>query len=111
MCSGERSSSANGAMLARAAAASGWPISSSRVLSDWTINGPSVTGWSFATVGASVHAERADAPLALRGNLSSVPQLAVGSARIKNARADERAVNVTDDAGVAYFVRAGARCP
>jgi ABC-type nitrate/sulfonate/bicarbonate transport system permease component len=39
--SGERSSSANGAIAARHSAAIGWSISSSRVLSDWTISGPS----------------------------------------------------------------------
>src|SRR5512139_3825174 len=43
MCSGERSSSANGAIAIRHASASGWSTSSSRVLSDWTINGPSGT--------------------------------------------------------------------
>src|SRR6202041_3219195 len=42
MCSGDRSSSAKGAMAARAAPASSWSTSSSTVLSDWTIKGPSV---------------------------------------------------------------------
>src|SRR5271163_4175934 len=44
MCSGARSSSANGAIAARAAPASSWSTSSSTVLSDCTIKGPSVTG-------------------------------------------------------------------
>src|SRR6185312_5958086 len=44
MCSGARSSSANGAMAARAAPASSWSTSSSTVLSDCTINGPSLNG-------------------------------------------------------------------
>ena len=44
MCSGARSSSANGAMAARAAPACSWSTSSSTVLSDCTINGPSVNG-------------------------------------------------------------------
>src|SRR6478609_7036868 len=48
MCSGERSNSANGAIPARAAGASGCAISSSSVLSDWTIRGPSVTRGPFA---------------------------------------------------------------
>src|SRR5215470_4220925 len=43
MCSGERSSSANGAMAERASPARGWSTSRSRVLSDWTMSGPSVT--------------------------------------------------------------------
>ena len=43
MCSGERSSSANGAIALRQSAARSWSISSSRVLSDWTIRGPSFT--------------------------------------------------------------------
>jgi hypothetical protein len=42
-CSGERSSSANGAIAIRHSSASGWSTSSSKVLSDWTISGPSVT--------------------------------------------------------------------
>src|SRR3954465_2381039 len=42
MCSGARSSSANGAIAARAAPASSWSTSSSTVLSDCTIRGPSV---------------------------------------------------------------------
>src|SRR5689334_20872035 len=43
MCSGERSSSANGAIARRASAARSWSTSSSRVLSDWTMRGPSFT--------------------------------------------------------------------
>ena len=42
MCSGARSSSANGAIAARAAPACSWSTSSSTVLSDCTIRGPSV---------------------------------------------------------------------
>src|SRR6185437_15891904 len=42
MCSGARSSSANGAIAARAAPACSWSTSSSTVLSDCTISGPSV---------------------------------------------------------------------
>src|SRR3954469_4383842 len=42
MCSGARSNSANGAIAARAAPASSWSTSSSTVLSDCTIRGPSV---------------------------------------------------------------------
>src|SRR5689334_19278495 len=41
MCSGERSSSANGAIALRQSAARSWSTSSSRVLSDWTMRGPS----------------------------------------------------------------------
>src|SRR3954453_9511448 len=43
MCSGERSSSANGAIALRQSAAAGWSTSSSSVLSLWTIRGPSFT--------------------------------------------------------------------
>src|SRR3954454_20023509 len=43
MCSGDRSSSAKGAIALRASPARGWSTSRSRVLSDWTIKGPSVT--------------------------------------------------------------------
>src|ERR1700710_2087440 len=42
MCSGLRSSSANGAIALRHASACSWSTSRSRVLSDWTIRGPSV---------------------------------------------------------------------
>ncbi len=41
MCSGDRSSSANGAIALRQSAERSWSTSSSRVLSDWTIRGPS----------------------------------------------------------------------
>src|SRR5690349_10258261 len=44
MCSGDRSSSANGAIALRHSAAASWSTSSSSVLSDWTMSGPSVTG-------------------------------------------------------------------
>src|SRR5436190_6889452 len=40
-CSGERSSSVNGAIARRHSTASGWLTSSKSVLSDWTVNGPS----------------------------------------------------------------------
>src|SRR5690606_21539857 len=43
MCSGERSSSAKGAIARRAASAREWPTSRRRVLSLWTISGPSDT--------------------------------------------------------------------
>src|SRR3954447_9180402 len=43
MCSGERSSSAKGAIALRASAAWGWSTSRRRVLSDWTMRGPSFT--------------------------------------------------------------------
>src|SRR6476620_1377318 len=43
MCSGARSSSANGAMARRASSALGWSTSSRSVLSLWTISGPSGT--------------------------------------------------------------------
>src|SRR4051794_32057946 len=43
MCSGDRSSSAKGAIALRASPARGWSTSRSRVLSDWTIRGPSLT--------------------------------------------------------------------
>src|SRR6476620_9151706 len=76
MCSGERSSSANGAMLARAAAASGCPISSRRVLSDCTINGPSVTGHP-----SNMGLGQQGLPAGVRGNLSSVPHGGAGPAR------------------------------
>src|ERR1700710_682272 len=42
MCSGLRSSSANGAIALRHASACSWSTSRSSVLSDWTIRGPSV---------------------------------------------------------------------
>src|ERR1700712_3266910 len=41
MCSGLRSSSANGAIAWRQASACSWSTSSRRVLSDWTMRGPS----------------------------------------------------------------------
>src|SRR3954447_17033671 len=41
MCSGLRSSSAKGAIALRQASACSWSTSSSSVLSDWTIRGPS----------------------------------------------------------------------
>src|SRR4051812_8771356 len=44
MCSGERSSSANGAIALRQSAARSWSTSSSMVLSDWTMRGPSFIG-------------------------------------------------------------------
>ena len=44
MCSGARSSSANGAMARRQASACSWSTSSSRVLSLWTIRGPFTRG-------------------------------------------------------------------
>src|SRR6476646_3787156 len=47
MCSGDRSSSANGAIALRQSAAAGWSTSSSSVLSLWTIRGPSVTGQAY----------------------------------------------------------------
>src|SRR4051794_19621242 len=47
MCSGARSSSANGASACRASAASGASTSSRTVLSDWTISGPSGTSTSL----------------------------------------------------------------
>src|SRR4029453_6179666 len=50
MCSGERSSSANGAIALRQSCARSWSISRSRVLSDWTIRGPSFT-WRVYGVG------------------------------------------------------------
>src|SRR5688500_11635268 len=50
MCSGERSSSANGAIALRQSCARSWSISRSRVLSDWTIKGPSFT-WRVYGVG------------------------------------------------------------
>src|SRR3954468_16844816 len=43
MCSGDRSSSAKGAIALRASPARGWSTSRSRVLSDCTIRGPSLT--------------------------------------------------------------------
>src|SRR3712207_6817938 len=43
MCSGARSSSANGAMACRASVASSWSTSRRMVLSLWTIRGPSFT--------------------------------------------------------------------
>src|SRR6478609_963573 len=59
MCSGDRSSSANGAMALRQSAARSWSISSSSVLSDWTIRGPSFTGQAYGPGEASaVEAER-----------------------------------------------------
>ena len=42
-CSGARSSSAKGAIACLASPARSWSTSNSSVLSDWTINGPSVT--------------------------------------------------------------------
>src|SRR5947209_11562338 len=48
MCSGARSNSANGAIAARAAPASSWSTSSSTVLSDCTISGPSVIQTPYA---------------------------------------------------------------
>src|SRR5918997_6411437 len=55
-CSGERSSSANGAIAARQSRAAGWSTSSSSVLSDWTIRGPSDTGTSRQGGGDGGHA-------------------------------------------------------
>ena len=43
MCSGERSSSAKGAIALRASGADGWSTSRRSVLSDWTMRGPSFT--------------------------------------------------------------------
>ena len=51
----DRSSSANGAIAARHSLASGWSTSSSRVLSDWTMSGP-----SGVTTGVSNAGRRAD---------------------------------------------------
>ncbi len=48
MCSGDRSSSANGAIALRQSEARSWSTSSSSVLSDWTMRGP-----SFMSVGCS----------------------------------------------------------
>src|SRR5688572_2475911 len=50
MCSGERSSSAKGAIALRQSCARSWSISRSRVLSDWTMRGPSFT-WRVYGVG------------------------------------------------------------
>src|SRR3954468_6437157 len=63
MCWGERSSSANGAIALRQSAARSWSTSSSRVLSDWTIRGPSFTGQAY---GAAPRAgsRAGDGPLA-----------------------------------------------
>src|SRR5690242_16520046 len=55
MCSGDRSSSANGAIAFRASPARGWSTSSSRVLSDWTIRGPSLTTDKGTVAPMSVH--------------------------------------------------------
>src|SRR3954452_23457771 len=52
MCSGERSSSANGAIALRQSAARSWSTSSSSVLSDWTMRGPSDTGGDALLPGA-----------------------------------------------------------
>src|SRR5690349_2814459 len=58
MCSGDRSSSANGAIALRHSAASSWSTSSRSVLSDWTMRGPSFTrrsyGWAMSTRVATV---------------------------------------------------------
>src|SRR5689334_20775857 len=62
-------------MLARAAGAAGWDTSSSSVLSDWTINGPSVTGGPSRLVVPPPMVGRAG------HNPSSVPDPAVGPPR------------------------------
>src|SRR4029078_11246815 len=64
MCSGARSSSANGAIAARAAAACSWSTSSSTVLSDCTIKGPSVI--------PSIIQKRRTTVVSARGNRSPV---------------------------------------
>src|SRR6476661_6251815 len=63
MCSGLRSSSAKGAIALRAASACSWSTSSNRVLSDWTIRGPSfITGQLY---GPGVGGVVVELPLAL----------------------------------------------
>src|SRR5664279_5500821 len=64
-------------MFDRAAAASGWPTSSSRVLSDCTINGPSVTGGSFFSL-LCPRGTRG-CPAGVRGNRSILLHLSVAS--------------------------------
>ena len=56
MCSGLRSSSANGAIALRHSAARSWSTSSSRVLSLCTIRGPSFTARVYGGLHAGIAA-------------------------------------------------------
>ena len=80
MCSGERSSSAKGAMSARQAAPSGWSTSSSRVRSDWMIRGPAVgspagVAHASASSSASVRTRAHSIRLSASTRLSHVREL------------------------------------
>ena len=75
MCSGERSSSANGAIALRQSAAAGWSTSSSSVLSLWTIRGPSVTDGPFdGSAGCSSPVKPTDASRALSDSVPRVSE-------------------------------------
>src|SRR4051794_27330592 len=75
MCSGERSSSANGAIALRQSGASGWSTSSKSVLSLWTIRGPSFTdGPLDAATGCSSPVKPTDAPVARSDSVRRVTE-------------------------------------
>src|SRR6476659_3121024 len=92
MCSGDRSSSANGAIALRQSAASSWSTSSRRVLSEWTINGPScITRYSGA-------GERAVRPL---DRAAGRRYVAKDAGRAGGRRVDDMADQTVDTVGKA----------
>src|SRR5688572_2098920 len=60
MCSGDRSNSANGAIAFRQSAAISWSTSSSSVLSDCTMRGPSFTARVYGLGAGLQRADRGD---------------------------------------------------
>src|SRR5688500_4104926 len=81
MCSGERSSSAKGAIALRASGAAGWSTSSRSVLSDWTMRGPSFTRQYYGRPRTGVGPTGAGGSAGRRGLLAGAERRDVGPRR------------------------------
>ena len=98
MCSGLRSSSANGAIALRQASACSWSTSSSSVLSDWTIRGPSFTGRVYGRLRGSRPESPAPAKYAASSGARRGRTAPPGLMRRATGRRDTVASPVADSA-------------